>query len=60
MGSLADSACTFQIDLEVSKKDAKFARSVKENSLIIYAPSVMARGTSAYLFKFSYYGYREV
>jgi hypothetical protein len=38
VGSLADSACTFQIDLEVSKKDAKFARSVKENSLIIYAP----------------------
>lgn len=37
----------FLIDLEVSKKGAKFAKSVKENSLIIYAPPVAARGTSA-------------
>lgn len=50
----------FLVDLVVSKKGAKFVKSVKENILIIYAPPVLARGTSAYLFKILYYGYREV
>ncbi len=40
-----------RIDLVFSKKGAKFAKSVKENILIIYAPPVVARGTSALLFK---------
>lgn len=33
----------FLVDLVVSKKGAKFVKSVKENILIIYAPCVGAR-----------------